>query len=183
MTATEKTLNESLQRLYADRVLARGEAPLYPKLSPIRDNALTAIWADQITQMVEALHEWNWFDIFGYIPKFGSVSTTIFRHSCDAADDIVSYAQHVANDAFDTLWARINDTAAHTGYPADDVKIIIEDATDSNERLISHPNYPEFYLRVSVVTSVMYQSNDYFVHEFTIRHGGMPGKQYKIGNA
>ena len=171
MTATEKTLNSALTRLYADGTLARGTAPLYPQLSPLRDKALVAMWSQQLSLMIEALHEWSWNDIYEYVAKFGTISTVVFRRSYAADTDYILYPEEVVEAAFDYLWTRINDASLQAGHPSDSVEIAIEDIPELEERLISHPNYPQFNLLVSVITSVMYQSDDYFVHEFKIKRG------------
>ena len=108
MTATEKALNTTVARLYADSMLARGTAPLYPQLSPLRDKALVAIWSQQLSQMVEALHEWSWKDIYEYIGSFGTISHTIFRKCDDADVDFILHPEEVTDDAFDTLIVCIN---------------------------------------------------------------------------
>jgi hypothetical protein len=173
MTATEKALNSTMSKLYADMTLARGTAPLYPQLSPLRDRTLVTMWSQQISLMTEALHEWCWNDIYEYIAKFGTISTVIFRRCDDAEYELVAHPQEVVNHAFDSLWVRINDATLQAGHPSDNVETSIEDISESEIRLISHPNYPQFYLRVEVITSVMYQSDDYLVHEFKIKHGGV----------
>lgn len=173
MTATEKTLNEALTRLHADGMLARGTAPLYPQTSPLRDRLLVSMWSQQLLQMIDALHEWSWNDIYEYITKFGTIETTIFRYCDDADTDYILNPEDVVDAGFDALWARINGASLHS----DNVEVVILDIPDMEQRLISHPNYPQFNLLVSVSTTVMYQSDDYFVHEFSIRYGGESNKK------